>query len=57
LEIPGENLSVREVLEKIKRREGKVMDKEVSFFEKVMDHLKRNLIKIQKYVGRKKRKV
>jgi predicted metal-dependent phosphoesterase TrpH len=57
LEIPGENLSVEEVLEKIKKKGGKVVGNEASFFEKVMDHLKRNLIKIKKYVGREKRRV
>jgi predicted metal-dependent phosphoesterase TrpH len=57
LEIPGENLSIEEIFERIKKREGKVVGKEASFFEKVIDHLKRNFVKIQKYVGRKKRKV
>jgi predicted metal-dependent phosphoesterase TrpH len=57
LEIPGENLSIKEVFEKIKNKEGKVLGKEANFFEKVIDHLKRNFVKIQKYVGRKKRKI
>jgi len=57
LEIPGKNLSIEEIFEKIKKKEGKVVGKEGSFFEKVIDHLKRNSIKIQKYVGGKKRKV
>jgi predicted metal-dependent phosphoesterase TrpH len=57
LEIPGENLSIEEVFEKIKKREGKVIGKGAGFFEKVIDHLKRGFIKVQKYVGGKKRKV
>jgi predicted metal-dependent phosphoesterase TrpH len=57
LEIPGENLSIEEIFERIKKKEGKVVGKEASFFEKVIDHLKRNSVKIQKYVGGKKRKI
>ena len=57
LEIEGENLSIEEIFEKIKKREGKIVGKEAKFFEKLIDHLKRNLVKIQKYVGGKKRKV
>jgi predicted metal-dependent phosphoesterase TrpH len=57
LEIPGENLSIEEIFEKIKKKEGKIVGKGANFFEKTIDHLKRNFIKIQKYVGRKKRKV
>jgi hypothetical protein len=57
LEIPGESLSVEEIFEKIKKKEGKVIGKEASFFEKVIDHLKRNFVKFKKYVGGRKRKV
>ena len=53
LEIPGENLSIEEILEKIKKREGKLGGKEASFFEKFFDHGRRNIIKILKYVSRK----
>jgi hypothetical protein len=57
LEIPGENLSIEEIFEKIKKKEGKIVGKGANFFEKAIDHLKRNFIKIQKYVGGKKRKI
>jgi hypothetical protein len=57
LEVPGESLSIEEIFEKIKKKEGKVIGKEASFFEKVIDHLKRNFVKFKKYVGGKKRKV
>ena len=57
LEIPGENLSVEEIFKKIKKGEGRVVGEGANFFEKLIDHLKRNLVKIQKYVGRKKRKI
>lgn len=57
LEIPGENLSIKEVLEKMKRKEGKVFGKEANFSEKVIDHLIRSLAKIQNYARRKKRKI
>lgn len=46
LEIPGNNLSIKEILEKIKNREGKVGGKGANFFEKVIDHTKRNIAKI-----------
>jgi len=57
LEIPGENLSIKEIFERIKKKEGRIVSKEVSFFEKAIDHLRRNFVKVQKYVGRKKRKI
>ncbi len=57
LEIEGENLSIEEILEKIKKGEGKVCGREIGFFEKLFDHLKRNFFKILNYVGRKKRKI
>jgi len=53
LEIPGENLSLEEVLEKIKNREGKIGGSEVNIFEKIIDHIKRNLAKIKNYASRK----
>jgi predicted metal-dependent phosphoesterase TrpH len=57
LEIPGENLSIEEIFEKIKKKEGKIVGREASFLEKVIDHLRRNIVKVQKYVGGKKRKI
>jgi len=57
LEIPGENLSIEEIFERIKKKEGKIVGKEAGFFEKVIDHLRRNFVKLKKHVGGKKRKV
>jgi predicted metal-dependent phosphoesterase TrpH len=57
LEIQGENLSIEEIFERIKKKEGKVIGKEANFFEKLIDHLKRNFVKVQKYAGGKKRKI
>lgn len=48
LEIPGENLSVEEVLTKIKNGEGKFAGKEANFFEKIVDHSKRGLARLFK---------
>jgi len=52
LEIPGENLSVGEVLNQIKNKNGKIGGGEANFFEKIIDHLKRNLVKIKFHIGR-----
>jgi len=46
LEIPGKNLSVKEILEKIKNKDVKIGGSEASFFEKIIDHSKRGLAKI-----------
>jgi len=46
LEIPGENLSFEEILEKIKNKEVKVSGKEAGCLEKIIDHAKRNLAKV-----------
>jgi predicted metal-dependent phosphoesterase TrpH len=50
LEIEGENLSIEEVIEKIKKKEGKGVGKEASFFEKLIDHLLRGLVKVKNYL-------
>lgn len=57
LEIPEKNLTIEEILEAIKNRDCKIGGKEAGFFEKIIDHLKRNLAKIEYHVARKKRKV
>ncbi len=57
LEFPDQKLSVKEVLEKIKNKKGKIYGKEANFFEKFFDHGKRNLVKILKYASRKKREI
>ena len=46
LEIPGSNLSVEEVIEAVKNKSGKICGKKAGFFEKINDHIKRNLCKI-----------
>jgi len=53
LEIPGDNLSAEEILEKIKNKEVKICGEEATFLEKIIDHLKRNLAKIKNYASRK----
>ena len=47
LEIPGESLSIEEILEKIKNREGKIGGSEANFFEKIIDHSRRGIAKIR----------
>ena len=47
LEILGQNLSLEKVLKKIKNREGKIGGLETNFFEKIIDHSKRNLTKLK----------
>lgn len=54
-EIPGENLSAEQVIEEIKKRNIKIGFEEFDFFEKLGDHIRRNLAKIKNYV--KKRKI
>jgi predicted metal-dependent phosphoesterase TrpH len=46
LEITGNNLSTKEIFEKIKNKEGKIVGKESDFFEKAIDHTIRNINKI-----------
>jgi len=47
LEIPSENLSMEEILNQIKKGAVKIGGKEANFFEKVIDHLKRNCTKLK----------
>jgi len=47
LEIPGDNLSVEEVLKAVRDKKGKICGREISFFEKVADHAKRGLSKFK----------
>jgi len=56
LEIPGENLSIKEIFNQIKNRNVKIGGGEASFLEKLLDHTKRGLSKIQ-HVRSKKRKI
>jgi len=52
LKIAGENLSIEEVLKKIKEKNVKLGGREANFFEKIIDHLKRNIVKIFHYFKR-----
>jgi PHP family Zn ribbon phosphoesterase len=47
LEIPGENLSVEEILKTIKNKNVQIGSSKANFFEKLIDHIKRNLAKIK----------
>lgn len=47
LEIPGDNFSVEEVLDRIKKGAVTVHGREAEFFEKVIDHIKRNIAKLK----------
>ena len=47
LEIPGDDLSIEEVLLAVKNKKGKICGKEISFFGKVTDHIKRNISKFK----------
>lgn len=49
LEIPGQNLSIKEILEKIKNKKAKIGGKEATFLEKIIDHTKRNLAKLKSF--------
>jgi hypothetical protein len=53
LEIPGESLSVEQVIEEIKKKNVKIGYEKIDFFEKLTDHIKRKLAKIKNYVIRK----
>lgn len=47
LEIPKENLSANEVLEEIKKKNGKIGFEKTSTWERFGDHLKRNIAKLR----------
>jgi len=47
LEIPGVNLSIAEAVQAIKNRSCSAHGSQTSFFEKVIDHTKRNLVKFK----------
>lgn len=56
-EVKGENLKIEEIFKKIKEKKVKIGGREANFFENLIDHGKRNLIKILNYAFRKKRKI
>jgi len=49
LEVPGDNLSIEEILNQIKNRNAKTEGSKVNFFEKIIAHLGRNIAKIKNY--------
>jgi len=57
IEIPGDNLSTERVIEEIKKKNVKVCFEKIDFFEKLDDHIKRNLAKVKNYVIRKPKKI
>jgi hypothetical protein len=57
LEITGENISVKKIIDEIKKRNVQICYEKIDFFEKLDDHIKRNLAKIKNYVIRKQKKV
>lgn len=48
LEIPGDNLSPEEILEAIRKKNGKLRKEEVSFLEKIKWEAKRNIQKLKR---------
>ncbi len=57
IEIPGKNLSVKDVLKAIRGKKSVLKGREYFFLERIKDHIKRNIIKIRYYVATKKRKL
>ncbi len=49
LEIPGENLSIEQVLEAIRNKNCKVGGKELSLFEKTTERIARGFIRLSKF--------
>jgi predicted metal-dependent phosphoesterase TrpH len=47
LEIPGDSLSVEQVLRAVRDKKGKICGREMSLFEKITDHAKRGLSKFK----------
>lgn len=47
LEIPGENLSVEEILKAIKNKNVRIGGSKSGCFEKIIDHIKRNIAKLK----------
>ncbi len=48
MEIPGNNLSVEQVLRAVINKNGRPCGKEISFFEKIVDHSQRTITKLKK---------
>ena len=48
MEIPGNNLSVEQVLRAVINKNGQVRGKEISFFEKIIDHSQRTMAKLKR---------
>lgn len=47
LEIPGENLSIEEILKAIKNKNARIGGSEANCLEKIIDHIRRNLAKLK----------
>jgi len=47
LEIPGNNLSIEEVLKSIRNKNGRIIGKAANFFEKIIAHTGRSIAKLQ----------
>ena len=57
LEIPGDNLSIEEILSQIKNKNVKTGGLKVNFFERAIAHLGRNIAKVQNYACGKQKKI
>lgn len=57
LEIPGENLSIEQVLKAVKDKNAEVKGEGTFFLERILNHTKRNIAKLNYYVRRKKKKL
>jgi len=49
LEIAGKNLSIEEILKEIKNKNCKIGSVKINFFEKLIDHIKRNIAKLKMF--------
>jgi len=57
LEIPGENLSIEQILKEVKNKNCKVVKEKINYFEIIIDHFKRNIVKFFYHVNGKKGKI
>jgi predicted metal-dependent phosphoesterase TrpH len=57
LEIPGNNLSIEQVLEAVKNKKGRLSGGKGNLFKIAISHAKRNIAKLNYYAGRKKEKI
>ena len=57
LEIPGDNLTIEEIIRAIREKRGRVIAEKTSALEKIFAHLRRNKAKIKNYVRRKEKPI